>query len=121
MGRLAERYRDASRSGVYRVTEGTVAQAAALEAGLKLARLAISHGADMRAQMRERLGIQTQVLIIEGLDALPASRSEEWRAVLTLLDSTASARRALGTPFFAVFVDPQGLLDLPILYRETRS
>ena len=36
MGHLAERYRDATRSGVYRVTDGAVPRAAALEAGVEV-------------------------------------------------------------------------------------
>jgi hypothetical protein len=36
MGHLAERYRDASRSGVYRVTDGAVPRAAAEEAGVEV-------------------------------------------------------------------------------------
>ena len=92
MGHLAERYRDASRSGVYRVTDAAVPRAAALEAGAV-----------------------AQVLIIEGLDALVA---EDFRVIVAALEAVATARRKAGTPFFAVLVDPRRVLDLPALYKE---
>jgi hypothetical protein len=92
MGHLAERYRDASRSGVYRVTDAAVPRAAALEAGAA-----------------------AQVLILEGLDALAA---EDFRVIVAALDAVAAARRERGKPFFAVLVDPRRTLDLPNLYKE---
>jgi hypothetical protein len=92
MGHLAERYRDPSRSGVYRVTDAAIPRAAAREAGPG-----------------------PQILVLEGLDALGAA---ELKAVVTLLEGVAQDRRAHGTPFFAVLVDPRGALDLPNLYKE---
>lgn len=90
MGHLAERYRDASRSGVYRVTDAAVPRAAALEAGV-------------------------DVLFIEGLDALA---SEDCRAIVATLERVAAGHRERGRPFFAVLVDPRRLLPLPTLYKE---
>ena len=81
MGHLAERYRDASRSGVYRVSDAAVPRAAAQEAGAT-----------------------TQVLILEGLDALEA---RAFRLVVAALERVAAARRETGAPFFAVLVDPR--------------
>jgi hypothetical protein len=95
MGHLAERYRDASRSGVYRVTDAAVPRAAALEAG---------PGA--------------QVLVIEGLDALAGAQPQDFRGILAALAGAAAAARERGTPFFAVLVDAQRRLDLPTLYKE---
>ena len=92
MGHLAERFRDAGRSGVYRVTDGGVPRAAAAEAGP-----------------------EAQVLILEGMDRLPA---EDFKAVVAALERVAAARRAHSVPFFAVLVDPARALDLPTLYRE---
>lgn len=120
MGHLADRYRDASRSGVYRVTDGAVPQAAALEAGVALARIALANGVDARAVLREKLAAKLQVLIVEGLDAIAADRPDDWRALLALLHSAARARRALGVPFFAVLVDPRQTLALSALYKERR-
>jgi hypothetical protein len=92
MGHLAERYRDASRSGVYRVTDGAVPRAAAQEAGGS-----------------------TQVLILEGLDRL---ESGDLRLVVAALEGVAASRRQAGAPFFAVLIDPRRVLDLPTLYKE---
>jgi hypothetical protein len=92
MGHLAERYRDASRSGVYRVTDGAIPRAAVLEAGSG-----------------------SQVLILEGLDTL---EPEDFRDVVAALERVAAARRERGAPFFAVLVDPRRRLDLPNLYKE---
>jgi hypothetical protein len=92
MGHLAERYRDASRSGVYRVTDGAIPRAALLEAGSG-----------------------PQVLILEGLDTL---EPEDFRRVVAVLERVAAARRERGAPFFAVLVDPGRRLSLPNLYKE---
>jgi hypothetical protein len=92
MGHLAERYRDASRSGVYRVTDAAIPRAAVLEAGAG-----------------------PQVLILEGMDNLG---QEDFQALLATLERLAAARRERGAPFFAVLVDPGGRLELPNLYKE---
>jgi hypothetical protein len=92
MGHLAERYRDASRSGVYRVTDGAIPRAAVLEAGSG-----------------------PQVLILEGLDTLGA---EDFQVLVAALERMAAARREDGAPFFAVLVDPRRRLRLPNLYKE---
>jgi hypothetical protein len=92
MGHLAGRYRDASRSGVYRVTDGAIPRAAVLEAGSG-----------------------PQVLILEGLDTL---EPEDFRRVVAVLERVAAARRERGAPFFAVLVDPGRRLSLPNLYKE---
>jgi hypothetical protein len=95
MGQLAERFCDASRSGVYRVTDAAIPRAAAREAGPG-----------------------PQVLIIEGLDALAAERPRDFHALVAPLERLAAARRQHGPPFFAVLVDPGGALALPTLYKE---
>ena len=92
MGHLAERYRDASRSGVYRVTDAAVPRAAAQEAGSG-----------------------PEVLILEGLDTLAP---EDFQVIVAALERVAAARREGGTPFFAVLVDPGRRLNLPNLYKE---
>jgi hypothetical protein len=92
MGHLAERYRDASRSGVYRVTDGTIPRTAIVEAGSG-----------------------PQVLILEGLDTLG---SEDLQVLLAALERLGAARRERGAPFFAVLVDPGRRLRLPNLYKE---
>jgi hypothetical protein len=95
MGHLADRYRDANRSGVYRVTDAAIPRAAALEAGPT-----------------------AQVLIIEGLDKLAGESPHEFAAVVAALARIAASRREGGAPFFAVLVDPGRRLSLPTLYKE---
>jgi hypothetical protein len=94
MGHLAERYRDASRSGVYRAGDGAVPRAAAEEAGPG-----------------------PRVLILEGVAALPPS---DVAAIVATLERLAAAARQSGQPFFAVLLDPERRLDLPNLYKEKR-
>lgn len=92
MGHLAERYRDASRSGVYRVSDAAIPRAAAEEAGSA-----------------------SQVLVLEGIDALAP---QEVEMLVAALNHVAAARRERGMPFFAVLVDPGRRLALPTLYKE---
>ncbi|HEX6157886.1 MAG TPA: hypothetical protein VFZ54_17805 [Burkholderiales bacterium] len=92
MGHLAERYRDASRSGVYRVSDAAIPRAAAAEAG---------NG--------------SEVVIIEGLDRVP---EDELQPILATFERIAAARRKERKPFFAVFIDPLRVLPLPTLYKE---
>jgi hypothetical protein len=92
MGHLAERYRDPTRSGVYRAGDGAVPRAAAREAGAG-----------------------PQVLVLEGLDSLSA---EDLQPLLGALERIAAAHRERGTPFFAVLIDPRKRLPLPNLYKE---
>ena len=95
MGHLALRYRDASRSGVYRVTDAAVPREAAVEAGSILTQIGIANGA-----------------------ALAAARASDFQALVSALQSAAAARRERGTPFYAVLVDPRQILRLPALYKE---
>jgi hypothetical protein len=121
MGHLALRYRDAARSGVYRVADATVPAAAAAEAGAILSRLALSDDpgrsaldtvlADPRPEPR--------VVIVHGADAL--ATPGELEALLARLGAAAAAGRKRGAPFFAVLVDPRSVLALPALYRESAS
>lgn len=92
MGHLAERYRDASRSGVYRVTDGAIPRAAILEAGAG-----------------------PQVLILEGLDNLGP---DDFQVLVAALERLVAAGRSGSAPFFAVLVDPGRRLSLPNLYKE---
>ena len=92
MGHLAERYRDAGRSGVYRVSDAAIPRAAAVEAGPA-----------------------SQVLLLEGLDRLlPA----ELTSIVAALEHVAAARKERGPLFFAVLLDPSRRLSLPTLYKE---
>src|SRR5688572_32609213 len=75
MGHLAMRYRDASRSGVYRASDAAIPQAAASEAGSILIRIAIAPGAAGSALLDAVLadpGRDPRVVIVDGADALVA-------------------------------------------------
>lgn len=122
MGHLALRYRDASRSGVYRVTDAAVPVVAAGEAGSILTRIELAHGPAGSALLESVLadpGSDARVVIIDGADALAAARASELQALVAALESAAAARRERGAPFYAVLVDPRGVLTLPALYRES--
>src|SRR5688572_14286929 len=115
MGHLAMRYRDASRSGVYRASDAAIPQAAAAEAGSTLARIAIAPGAAGSALLDAVLadpGRDPLVVIVDGADAL-AARAGDLEALVAALEAAAAARRASGVPFYAVLVDPRGVLGLP--------
>ena len=121
MGHLAMRYRDASRSGVYRASDAAIPKAAAAEAGSILTRIAIVPGAAGSALLDAVLadpGRDPLVVIVEGADVLAAARGADFAALVAALDAAAAARRASGVPFYAVLVDPRRVLDLPNLYKE---
>lgn len=112
MGKLAERYTDAARSGVYRVRDAAIPRAAALEAGALLTDLGMN---DMLAGAWDavvpRRDGPPQVLLVHDAGALAPSLLDELRAV-------AQASGAAGQPFFVVLVDPDEALRLPRLYKE---
>jgi len=120
MGHLAMRYRDASRSGVYRASDAAIPQAAAAEAGSILTRIAIAPGAAGSALLDAVLADPARdplVVIVDGADAL-AARGGDLEALVGALEAVAAARRASGVPFYAVLLDPQRVLGLPDLYKE---
>ena len=121
MGHLAMRYRDASRSGVYRASDAAIPQAAAAEAGSILTRIEIGPGAAGSALLDAVLadpGRDPRVVIVDGADALATARGGDFEALVAALDLAAAARRASGVPFYAVLVDPRQVLGLPNLYKE---
>ena len=121
MGHLAMRYRDASRSGVYRASDAAIPQAAAAEAGSTLARIAIAPGAAGSVLLDAVLADPARdplVVIVDGADAMAAARAGDLEALVAALEAAAAARRASGVPFYAVLIDPRGVLGLPNLYKE---
>ena len=141
MGKLAERLRDPSRSGVYRTGRAEVVAAAAGEGRLDLAQVSLE-----RCERKEPL-LQTiaavlgfpqwfggnwdaledclgdlswrsgdgHVLLFERFENLP---SDERGVLVDVLASSAEYWAARQRPFFAVFIDPGRTLELPELYRE---
>jgi hypothetical protein len=112
MGKLAERYADAAKSGVYRVTSAEIPLEAAGEANARVVEL----GADGVQSLVERIG-QT----IARNDRRPhvVLIRQEVSALLDEMDDLARHCREHRLPFFALVVDPAGALDLPALYKES--
>jgi hypothetical protein len=136
MGKLIERLQDASRSGVYRARRadeiiealrGSALRVATIhyaEKALLLKNIAAAlefpdwFGANWDAledclcdlSWREASG---HVLMFEG-----AKSGDEFGVLIDILRSSGEYWAQRGKPFFAVFLDPAGVLALPELFRE---
>jgi hypothetical protein len=119
MGKLAERFTDAARSGVYRVRAAGVPRAAAGEAQAQLIEVgatALVNGGWRDVQRAiEAPRARTCVLLVPDGAALAQPAHAE---VLDTLRAAALTCRDVGRPFFAVLVDPDARLGLPLLYHE---
>ena len=141
MGKLLERIKDASRSGVYRATHDAVLLEVARDAGLDAVALSLAdvHGKEgLLKKLAEALGFPKWfggnwdaledslsdlswrdapgwVLIFREFDALPR---DDRGVLIEVLASAAQFWAERGKLFFAVFIDPQRLLALPDLYKE---
>jgi hypothetical protein len=119
MGKLAERYGDGARSGVYRVRDAGIPRAAAAEAQAVLIELDVAALADGGWQQVQRaIGpphAGTCVVLVP--DAAALARPENHGLLQALRDAALSCREK-GRPFFAVLVDPDARLALPLLYKE---
>lgn len=137
MSKLLQRLSDPSRSGVYRAPDSAIEEVLAAST-IEAIRVAL-HGALTKESILERLAqgagfpewfgrnwdaaedcltdlswrqSQVHVLLFSG-----AQPSDNLGVLQDVLAVAADYWRARATPFFAVFVDPQGALDLPALYR----
>lgn len=119
MGKLAERFTDAARSGVYRVYDADIPRAAAEEAGALLLELGVAALADGGWNEVERglAGDSRGICVVLVPDAAVLAGPGQG-SVLAALAGAARSRREAGRPFFAVLVDPAAHLALPPLYRE---
>jgi hypothetical protein len=115
MGKLAERYGDAARSGVYRVRDAAVPRAAAAEAGIRTLDASAAALADGGWDAFAKALCVPAVVLVAGAGALARS---EYSDLVEALESVAQGARARGEPFFAVMLDPAAELDLPGLYKE---
>jgi hypothetical protein len=137
MSKLAERLKDASRSGVYRVTDARAVEEVARSAGLRVVAIPLEGGKEgWLAAFARALALpewfganwdaledcltdlpgEGHVLLIQGA---PAAAGDELGILLDVLEASAGFWKARGKPFFALAVDPAGELELPALYRES--
>jgi hypothetical protein len=117
MGKLAERLADARRSGVYRVETAEALEEAAALNGFALERLVLKDhsSVSLPAVGSPRDG---QVLLFSGHEARAVNGALQ--PMLAELETRAKACREEGGRFFAVFLDPSGVLPLAPLYNWKR-
>lgn len=137
MGKLLERLRDPSRSGVYRAARTDVIADAVRGSALDVAEISLSKEDLFKAfaaalefpawfgqnwdALEDCLGdlswraAEAHVLMLLHHDRLA---KDDLGVLLDVLASSAEYWAARGKPFFAVFIDPRRLLELPDLYRE---
>lgn len=131
MGKLLQRLQDASRSGVYRVRR----DAEVLEAVPATKKISLQ-GITTKGGLLERIAgvLQFPDWFGDNWDALEDCLTEvhgcllfyDYQAIapddlgvlLDVLASSAEFWADQGEPFFAIFVDPAGELDLDDLFRE---
>lgn len=131
MGKLLERMSDASKSGVYRVTQDREV----LDTLPAIHRISLA-GVKAKTELLERIAraLQLPDWFGRNWDALEDSLSEraghllfsDWQelgaddlgVLLDVLASSAEFCAGQGEPMFAVFVDPQRRLDLDPLFRD---
>ena len=135
MGKLLERLKDVSRSGVYRVRSDSAVLDALREGGLAAAKVPLK-GAASKQELLERIAQALKFpewfggnwdaledclteaggyLLFYDSGSLPA---DDRGVLIDVLASSAEFRAEQGEPFFAIFVDPQSSLDLDDLFRE---
>jgi hypothetical protein len=139
MSKLRQRLRDASRSGVYRVTRADAIDEAVRGTKLNFARVDLKAAATKDA-MLERIAkalafpdwfggnwdaledclidlswreAEGHVLVFTG-----APPGDDLGVLIDVLASSAQFWAARGRPFFAVFVEAQDALGLALLHRE---
>ncbi len=119
MGKLAERFGDAARSGVYRVFDAHIPRMAAREADAVLIEVGVAALSDGAWTLVERAmrepGKAACILLVQ--DAAALAHAPHF-AVMQALQAAAKSARDADRPFFAVLVDPDASLSLPPLYHE---
>jgi Barstar (barnase inhibitor) len=141
MGKLIQRLSDATRSGVYRAPRPDEVLQAARGTRLDLARVDLA-GITAKDPLLERLALALgfpdwfganwdaaedcladlswragtgHVIVLERQGELPV---DDLGVLVEVLGAAAEHWAGRGRPFFAVFVDPEGLLALPELFRR---
>jgi len=136
MGKLLERLKDPVRSGVYRVERVDEVLDATKGSELQLARISHAEKSELMKNLAKALEFPDwfgqnwdaledcltdlswrdapgTVLLFEN-----AKRGDELGVLIDILRSSAEWWAGRGKPFFAVFVDPAGSLQLPELFRQ---
>jgi len=133
MGKLTERLKDATRSGVYRVTRADEVVDAVQGTGNSLARIryaakpALMKNIAAALRLPDWFGANWDALE-DSLSDLPdqgyvllfedARAGDELGVLIDVLRSSAEWWAGRGKPFFVVFLDPGRALPLPDLFRE---
>lgn len=138
MSKLLERLKDPARSGVYRVSRSDEIVDALRGSALSFVTIPISGKAELLESIAKTLGFPDwfgenwdaledcltdlswreaagHVLVFEGSQALPG---DDLGILIDVLIAAAEFWAGQGKPFFAVFVDPKRVLELPDLFRE---
>jgi hypothetical protein len=136
-GKLIQRLRDPSRSGVYRVSRTDEVEDAVRDSNLALTRVAFADKAALLDNMASALGFPAwfgrnwdaledcltdlswreapgHVLLIES-----PRPGDDLGVLVDILRSSAQFWAGRGKPFFALLVDPQRALPLPDLFRQS--
>jgi len=142
MGKLLERLKDASRSGVYRPADDAVILEVVRGSGLDTVQVSfegLKGKEDLLRTLAADLGFpkwfggnwdaledclsdlswrdaQGWVLILRSFEGLP---HDDFGVLVEVLASAAESWAERGKRFFAGFVDPRRSLVLPDLYKET--
>jgi len=135
MGKLVERLKDASRSGVYRVRSDATVLDALQEGGLSPVKIVLK-GAATKAELLQRMAqalkfpdwfggnwdaLEDCLTEVHGyllFSDYQAVAADDLGVLLDVLASIAEYWAEQGEPFFAVFVDPDGRLGIDDLFRE---
>jgi len=136
MGKLGLRLRDASRSGVYRVTRSVELVEAARETGLRLEIVPFAAKPALLKNIAAALAFpdwfgQNWDALEDCLTDLSWSRAaghvllfdgarvgDDFGVLVDVLTASAEYWASRGIPFFAVFIDATAALPLPELFRQ---
>jgi hypothetical protein len=133
MGELSQRLQDASRSGVYRAPRADDIASAVVGSGLALVKVKFEDKQELLRGIAAAMDFPRW--FGENWDALEdclsdlswrkakghvlvfehATAGDDFGVLVDVLRSTAEYWAAHGTAFFAVFIDPAGVLPLPEL------
>jgi hypothetical protein len=136
MGKLLQRLRDASRSGVYRAAQAEQIVQAAGGSGLFLATIRFGDKETLLRNIADALrfpdwfghnwdALEDCLADLSWRDAAgfvllfsDAEPGDDFGVLSDVLRSSAESWAARGKPFFAVFVDPARRLPLPALFTQ---